>query len=302
MYRSIRIYLLAILTTVGACATTAPREESAGLRDGHRHFLQSARTGFAYQIDVLQVLSPVRPPPSGGKLPVVFVLDGNLLFPAVASMASMLSLGEMPSVLVVGIGYRLEPSLAPGPFLLQYQARRNRDYTPTLDRAFLAQMQASHARLGATYPADGTPGGADRFLAFIEEELKPLIAARHPQADLHDTTLMGDSLGGLFAMHVLLQSPRSFTRYVACSPALWWDQLLLTRAPLDFGESRPRLFVSIGSLEAQTEMAEPAARMDARLAAVPAEQLDYRFQVFDGETHVSAVFAGFSRGLREVFR
>jgi predicted alpha/beta superfamily hydrolase len=301
MFPSLRACLLVVLACLGACVTTSQPEATTGGRDARRHFLKSAHTTRTYQIDVLPVLSPVRPPP-GGKLPVVFVLDGNLLFPAVSSMASLLSLGEMPSVLVVGIGYQIDAALAPGPFLLQYQALRNRDYTPTLDRAFLAQMQASYARLGATYPAAGAPGGAEAFLAFIEEELKPFIAAHYPAAGLNDATLMGESLGGLFAMHVLLESPQSFSRYVASSPSLWWDGLLLTRRPLEFGQSRPRLFVSLGSLESQVEMVAPLAQMDARLKSVAADGLEYHFQVFEGETHISAVFAGFSRGLREVFR
>lgn len=299
---SIRLLVLVTLSGLGACSATTRVEAPSGVLEARRYFLIGADVHQTYQIDVLPVLSPVNPPSPGRRLPVLFVLDGNLLFPGVVSMASMLSLSEMPSVLVVGIGYQLDPSLAPGPFLLQYQARRNHDYTPTLDHAFLSQMEATYARYGASYPAQGTPGGAAAFLAFIDSELKPFIRAHYPEADPDDATIMGDSLGGLFAMHVLQTSPRSFKRYIASSPSLWWDDRLLMRSSFDLADTRPRLFVSMGSLEPPAEMAAPVAEMDARLKALPPEALDYRFQLFEGETHSSAVFSGFSRGLREVFR
>ena len=212
MRRTICLCIFLVLTSLGAHVTTSRVEEPNGVLQPGATSCKVAHAEQTYQIDVLPVLSPVHPLELGHKLPVLFVLDGNLLFPAVSSMASMLSLEQMPSVLVVGIGYPLDPTLAPGPFLLQYQARRNHDYTPTPDSAFLRQMQATYARYGTSYPARGTPGGAAAFLAFIDNELKPFIAAHYPQADPHDATIMGDSLGGLFAMHVLLTSPDSFER------------------------------------------------------------------------------------------
>src|SRR3546814_19712655 len=45
-------------------------------------------------------------------------------------------------------------------------------------------------------------GGADDFLAFIEHELKPLIAQRYP-VDARRQILFGHSYGGLFTLYTL---------------------------------------------------------------------------------------------------
>ena len=45
-----------------------------------RHTVSARGIDQIYQIDVLPVVSPLRPPAPGDKLPVVFVLDRNLHF------------------------------------------------------------------------------------------------------------------------------------------------------------------------------------------------------------------------------
>jgi hypothetical protein len=166
---------------------------------------------------------------------------------------------------------------------------------------FVTQMTEMSAGFGASYPAYGQPGGADAFLAFINEELKPFIAARYPNADPDNATIMGHSFGGLFALHALFTAPDSFDRYIAGSPSPAWDGGLLfdeeAAAPGDIGA---RLFVSMGTLEPEEDMIAPLQRMDALLRERP--DLDYTFHVFEGETHSSVIPATFSRGLREVFR
>ena len=55
-------------------------------------------------------------------------------------------------------------------------------------------------------------GGADRFLAFITDELKPWVQDRYAVAS-DDSMFFGDSRGGLFATYVLLTEPSTFRRY-----------------------------------------------------------------------------------------
>ena len=38
------------------------------------------------------------------------------------------------------------------------------------------------------------------------------------------TTLIGQSLGGLLATQILFEKPSLFERYIIVSPSLWWDE------------------------------------------------------------------------------
>jgi len=91
---------------------------------------------------------------------------------------------------------------------LQYYSsahtHRLRDFTPT-KRA---------ANRGGPYAG----GGADRFLAFLAEELFPQVESRYPTRNYR--ILMGHSLGGLFTVYAITAKPELFRAYLACSPWL----------------------------------------------------------------------------------
>ena len=78
-------------------------------------------------------------------------------------------------------------------------------------------------------------GGADRFLEFIDGELKPWVNENFRTEPFE--ILGGHSFGGLFAVHVMLNRPDSFDAYIAVSPSLWWDDRVVfdyeIAAPLD---------------------------------------------------------------------
>lgn len=64
-------------------------------------------------------------------------------------------------------------------------------------------------------------GGADRFMAFIGDELIPYIDAHFPTTPYR--VLVGGSFGGLFTLHTLATRPEIFDAYLAISPSVWWD-------------------------------------------------------------------------------
>jgi len=233
------------LATLAALAT--PLAPAAALQDwqpvtlpqAEQRILHSTHTGRDYRIFVSQ---PRHAPPPGG-YPVLYVLDGNALFPSLAIQAQALEARPDPklrnSVLVVGVGY-------PGEALYDFKARAE-DYTPDAeDRQRLPDRESS------------AHGGAERFLDFLEHELKPMIAARHP-VDAQRQTLFGHSYGGLFTLYALLNRPQAFNGYVAASPSIWWYQGYIERTLAAF-EARARqqppdarLLLTVGSAE------EPAA-------------------------------------------
>ncbi|MEX2506745.1 MAG: alpha/beta hydrolase-fold protein [Pseudohongiellaceae bacterium] len=171
------------------------------------------------------------------RLPIVYVLDGNTQFQLASSLASILAGSRLagfgngiPQVLIVSIGYvpnlDLDPLENYNRMILQ---QRHRDYTPVLDDEFVAAD-----------PDLPPHSGAPLFLQFIEQELKPFIAD-HYSVNSDDETLIGHSMGGLFVLWTLMNSPQSFDRYVAASPGLAWGsyrplgQEIQFRGPEQYG-------------------------------------------------------------------
>ena len=160
------------------------------------------------------------------------------------------------------------------------------------------------------FPRDYKLGGAATFLAFLNEELKPFVAAHYP-VDADDQTLLGFSLGGLFALNTLFTSPGSFQRYIAGSPGLsWHERIVFDREAAQaatVSDLKADLFVSVGGLEEDEDDGAARARvstladMVAILRARAYPSLNLTHHVFEDETHMSVIPAAFSRGLRTVF-
>ncbi len=282
------LFITLIIVHSGVSMAESPQPTS--ISGTHYYELHSKAIGETFTINV------ALPPGAGDEpLPVVYLTDGNMMFPMVTSTIRLLQLGqELPPMLLVGIGYKNTADV----MLL-----RSRDLTPTHDDTFdgggLSEV-----------PEDFKTGGADAFLDFIRDEVKPFIKARYkvqPDAD----TLAGDSLGGLFALHALFTRPSEYRNYIAGSPSIWWDKAVLMTTEAAYAENNEdlaaRLFISIGSLEEQGERAAPF-KMVTNMHAL-ADRLESReypsFAMtryeFEKETHLSVIPATFSRGLRVVF-
>ncbi|MCU0319544.1 MAG: alpha/beta hydrolase-fold protein [Flavobacteriales bacterium] len=66
-----------------------------------------------------------------------------------------------------------------------------------------------------------TTGGSAAFMAFLEREVLPFLQREYRIGN--DRTLIGQSLGGLFATELLFRKPYLFGHYLIVSPSLWWD-------------------------------------------------------------------------------
>jgi predicted alpha/beta superfamily hydrolase len=102
-------------------------------------------------------------------------------------------------------------------------------------------------------------GGADKFLAFLKQELMPFIEKNY-RASKEDKTYIGYSYGGLFAVYTLFHSPETFSRYIIGSPGIVWanETNLFTRYEKEYAATHKALpakvFMSIGSLESKEEL------------------------------------------------
>jgi tetratricopeptide (TPR) repeat protein len=67
----------------------------------------------------------------------------------------------------------------------------------------------------------GEGGGAAKFLAFVEQELMPLV---NKQYRTHDyKVIAGASAAGVFALYAMQADPELFQAHIAYSPAVWWN-------------------------------------------------------------------------------
>ncbi len=87
-------------------------------------------------------------------------------------------------------------------------------------------------------------GGSAKFMEFIESELKPLVESSYKVSD--ESTVIGQSLGGLLATEILLKKPDLFNNYVIVSPSLWWDEESLFDVDFpEFSDSK-KIYVGVG--------------------------------------------------------
>ena len=293
-------------------AQTEPEHPKVSLPNTEVRDLHSEIVDQDFSLSIERPFGPPQPPSKA--YPVIYVLDADMGFPIVRLTAlSLQSGGELPSALIVGIGYA-------GGFM-EGMRKRNRDFTPTPDPVFMKYMGMG-----------GPSGGADKFLRFIREELKPFIESNYP-ADPEDATVVGVSFGGLFAIYALLHEPDTFQRYVVGSPSLWWGDEVTFQYERSYADTHDdlaaSLFVSAGGNETTEHDEAFMARvpeymvkpmLEYKEAAGKAPQmieivepfidvltgrsypsLDLTLHIFPGETHGSVPPMVISRGLRFVF-
>lgn len=131
------------------------------------------------------------------KYPVIYLLDGGMDedFIHVVGLIQFNNfswINRVPKSIVVGIE----------------NVDRKRDLT------FVSSVESEKKR----YPEAGQSGN---FINFIEKELQPFIDKKYNTSD--SKMLIGQSIGGLFAVEVLLKKPLLFNKYIIVSPSIWWD-------------------------------------------------------------------------------
>lgn len=287
MLPALRLSFLACVLAASATARANDVRPPVALPRSEARTLVSLATGREHRVFIAW---PDHPAPAAG-FPVIYVLDANAWFGTVVETARVLAgrpegTGVGPAI-VVGLGYPIEK-----PF---DNERRTADYTAP---------------------------GADAFLRFIEDEVKPSLARDFP-LDPARQTLLGHSLGGHFVLRVLFTAPSSFSHYVALSPSIWWqDRILLAGEPALptklAGAVTRGVFISVGEFEQSPDparaspperlakleknrMVDNARELAARLAALPGAPLRVQFTAFPGENHGSVVPGAIARALPFVF-
>ncbi|MFC3690684.1 alpha/beta hydrolase [Chenggangzhangella methanolivorans] len=247
-------------------------------------------------------------PPEGW--PVLYMLDGNAVFATAADAIRVQAAWPLGTgvreAAVVAIGYPTEAAYD--------SVRRSWDYSPPP---------------GATYPPhvaggpDVLTGGADEFLAFIEETLKPEISRRLPVNPARQA-IFGHSFGGLFVLYALFNHPEAFATWTAASPTVYWENFTLLRSAERFEAraDRPsgkRVLISVGEYEQtlapfqvgaedeekrragheRSRTEENARAMSERLAAM--DDLEVSYELIPCETHMTVLPTAINQAIRFAF-
>lgn len=292
---------LALQATPAAAPSGLPGAVPALLPAAVQLDVASKISGRTYRI---YVAKPLGPPPAGG-WPVITVLDGDSAFTTAASQMILRSLTGGRAGVIVGVAY---------PQMLRTMTLRQRDLTPTPPTDYLDPGLSKN-------PADY--GGAEPFARFLTEELRPMIAAAY-KTDPKDQALVGYSLGGLFALHVLFHHPEAYRTFVAGSPSIWWADKAVLKDETAFAAkvragAAPRVLITSDGWEqdergfdmppgaprdaimkgiASARMVDNARELSERLKALPGgPSYSVSYAVFADEGHNSGIPAATSRAV-----
>lgn len=197
---------LALCAVVHAPARAAPTEHLPVL-NGDYFAIDSREASHRYHIYIRYPDAYADHPAK--RYPIVYLLDGDSLFPHLASLHLFLHYDDgVPDALVVGIAYgSFDPP----------QNRRRQDFT----------------------------NGADTFARFLERELIPRVELQ-VRAEPTRRILFGQSRGGGYVLHSAFTNPDLFWGRIASNPTL--DLLpALGRRPTVATRRDLRLLVTSGA-------------------------------------------------------
>jgi len=207
--------------------------------------------------------------------PVIYLLDGSMNedFIHVSGLIQFFNqMYAMPETIVVGIA----------------NIDRKRDFTYHTD---LKDLQKD-------YP---TTGHSDRFISFLEKELKPYIESHYKTTE---TYIFGQSLGGLLATEILLKKPEMFNNYFIISPSLWWDdqslikqaKQLLSKSP----DTKKFVYVSVGKGEHPVMVKDSETIYDI-LKNSNKKNWTVEYKMMEGDNHATILHRSLYEGLVKMF-
>ncbi len=260
------------------------------------HTMISKEVGDSFEI---RVARPPMLPGETGRFPVVYLTDSHGAFIVSEDALRLMMISDVPRFIAVGIGN------AGASGIFQALEIRTRDLTPD---AVPAWGGIGIPVIGLIKPTVAS-GGADKFLAFIRNELIPFIDSKYP-TDPRDRAYFGDSLGGLFGCYVLFTAPDTFKRYIIGSPSLWWADESTFKLEESYAKSHGDLaatvFLGVGGLEelppmAASRMVTNTLRLERALRARKYRSLELTSRVFSDESHTTVAPMNLIRGLVAVF-
>ena len=173
---------------------------------------------------------------------------------------------------------------------------RTRDFTPTnslnyLDREDIAAFKSS--------------GKADNFMNFIEKELMPEINKSF--RTVPQNIIIGHSMGGLFALHCLLENPKLFSYYLLIDPSWFWDHNYIGKRAKEILENRAdlkaRIYIALANnLLDDKRHYEWGQQFYNLLKENKSYDLKVDLKYFEDEKHLTIPIPATYYGLRYIFQ
>lgn len=238
--------------------------------------MKSTINDYDYIIDVFV---PDEAPPTEG-FSVVLVLDGTryarLMYETVTNQLRNRAKTGVEPAIIVGIGHQ-ESDIPKQRFF---------DFTaPALEYKFPIRR----GREMEPMPA----GGAEKLMQFILMQVIPMMSEKY-HVNRDKISLYGHSLGGLFVLWSYLKHPGSFSKYVALSPSIWWNEHeLFTTLRNARGNYIAPLYISVGGGEG--DMVDDAQKF---YFIGKEKGIDSEFYIAEQENHASVIPTTMSRVLR----
>lgn len=196
----------ALLLILNTSYNNAQAQDSIPVHDSLK--ITSVQLG---EIRTINVWTPPGYSQSTEAYPVMYMPDGGIKedFPHIANtMADLIRKGSMPPMILVGIENTQRRRDLTGPT----QVKKDKKIAPVV-------------------------GGSEKFRAFIDEELFPVINKQYRTTDAKG--IIGESAAGLFIVETFFLKPDMFDYYIAMDPSLWWNDHELVRKAKDYLAKMP---------------------------------------------------------------
>ncbi|MBH0036885.1 esterase [Pseudoalteromonas sp. NZS71_1] len=204
--------------------------------------------------------------------PVIYRLDGAGNIPLISAVMDRLqNNNRAPEVIIVAIE----------------NTNRLRDLYPTVNKEPQGPV--------------GEGGGAAKFLAFIEQELMPLINKSYRTHNFN--VIAGGSAAGVFALYTMQANPELFQAHIAYSPAVWWNYGAPVKATKSFiaktKELNSYVYINIG--EEAGIMRERYDELQQAMQSHKVRELRFFSDAFDGVSHNLTSVAGAFNAYHNLF-
>jgi predicted alpha/beta superfamily hydrolase len=199
--------------------------------------------------------------------PVIYLLDGGMHFHHASGIVEFLSTRAlMPETIVVAI----------------INVDRDRDFSPTHDDKI------------------PTSGGAEKFMSFVSDELKPYIEKNYRTQQYN--ILVGHSFGGTFATYALLSDPKIFNAYIAISPYLMFDDNLLvkkTKTQLKSKYNNVQFYMTLGD---EPDYVDALDQFSKIIKTKSPKGLEFSYIQMKNENHGSIPHLSIYKGLEFIYK
>ncbi len=134
-------------------------------------------------------------------------------------------------------------------------------------------------------------GIARLYAEFLMSELKPYIDRKYrTRREPEFTGLGGSSLGGLVTLAIGILFPNAFSRLIAMSPSVWWDDFAIYRL-VDSIEQKPPLKIWLDTGTAEPGWENARELRDRLIEKGWKPRRDLRYLEAEGADHSEAAWA-----------